>query len=71
MIKLLCLRPLCVQGERVEPGRTLALPAAEAAHLVDSGKAQLLNEGDAEVIRRVRDEALQRLCMQSPNRGPR
>lgn len=45
-VHLQVVRPLCVRGQPYAAGSRLTLPALEAGHVLLSGRAALLDEGE-------------------------
>lgn len=53
-VTIVVLRPLTFCGQRVEPGVELDLDPLQAAHMLDSGRARLLRQGDATAVAAAR-----------------
>jgi hypothetical protein len=58
-------RPLVYAGRRVEAGCTLRVSAREAAELLDSGRAELAHDGDADAVHAARLADVRRAIAQA------
>lgn len=65
-------RAMMHAGQRIEPGRTLRVPASMAAMLLDSGRCELAHEGDADAVLKARQADVKRAIAQAgrPWAGP-
>lgn len=58
-------RAMMHAGQRIEPGRTLRVPASMAAMLLDSGRCELAHEGDADAVLKARQADTKRAIAQA------
>lgn len=65
-------RPAMLGGRRIEAGETVKAAPLEAAMAVDTGRFQLVHDGDAEVLEQARRDDVKRVLSQvgRPWRGP-
>ncbi|MFP5398965.1 MAG: hypothetical protein ACLGIT_11605 [Gammaproteobacteria bacterium] len=65
-------RAMMHAGQRIEPGRTLRVPASMAAMLLDSGRCELAHEGDADEVLAAKRADTKRAIAQAgrPWHGP-
>jgi hypothetical protein len=61
-ITVQAVRPLMWFGNVLQPGQTLKVDPLQAQHLLDSGRAKLLHQDDADACRQaVRDDIKKQL----------